>query len=93
MALGMLYSLLKASIAPPLWPEQVAIHARESVHPLESEARAEGETGVDDEAWMSERDPEFRAIATKGNSPAFARVLSSLGKGFDLDLDEVTGST
>jgi DNA-binding transcriptional regulator YhcF (GntR family) len=56
---------------------------------LESEARAEGETGVDDQAWMSERDPEFRAVAAKGNLPAFARVLSSLGKGFDLDLDEV----
>jgi hypothetical protein len=38
---------------------------------------------------MSERDPEFRAVAAKGNFPAFAHVLSSLTNGFDLDLDEV----
>ena len=56
---------------------------------IESEAHAEGETGVDDEGWMSERDTEFRAVASKGAVPAFARVLSSLAKGFHLDLDEV----
>ncbi|HXN32132.1 MAG TPA: TetR/AcrR family transcriptional regulator C-terminal domain-containing protein, partial [Polyangiaceae bacterium] len=56
---------------------------------LESEAHAEGETGVDDKAWMRERDAEFRAVAANGSVPAFARVLSSLAKGFDLDLDGV----
>jgi len=54
---------------------------------VELEAQAQGETGVNEKAWMNERDPEFEALA--GVFPAFARTLSSLAKGFELDLDEV----
>jgi DNA-binding transcriptional regulator YhcF (GntR family) len=56
---------------------------------LESEAQAQGDTGVDEEAWMQVREPEFAAMAATGAFPAFARMLSGLADGFDLDLDRI----
>jgi DNA-binding transcriptional regulator YhcF (GntR family) len=56
---------------------------------LESEAEAQGETGVDEEAWMRLHEPEFVALAATGAFPTFARILGELEGGFDLDLDRV----
>jgi AcrR family transcriptional regulator len=56
---------------------------------LESEAEAEGETGVDEEGWMRSHEPEFEALAATGSFPTFARILKEISGGFDLDLDRV----
>jgi hypothetical protein len=56
---------------------------------FESEAEAQGEAGVDEEAWMRLHEPEFAALAATGAFPTFARILGELEGGFDLDLDRV----
>ena len=56
---------------------------------LESEAEAQGETGVDEEGWMQSRGLEFAALAATGAFPTFARILGELSGGFDLDLDRL----
>jgi len=56
---------------------------------LESEAEAQGETGVDEEGWMQSRGPEFAALAATGAFPTFAQILGEIRGGFDLDLDRV----
>jgi len=47
-----------------------------------SRAEAQGETGVDEEAWMRSHEPE---LAATGAFPTFARILGELDGGFDLD--------
>ncbi|MGA3121177.1 MAG: TetR/AcrR family transcriptional regulator C-terminal domain-containing protein [Polyangiaceae bacterium] len=56
---------------------------------LESEAEAQGETGVDEEGWMQSRGLQFAALAETGAFPTFARILGELRGGFDLDLDRL----
>ena len=52
---------------------------------LESEAEAQGETGVDEEAWMRSHEPEFATLAATSAFPTFARILGELDGGCDLD--------
>jgi DNA-binding transcriptional regulator YhcF (GntR family) len=56
---------------------------------VESEAQAQGDTGLDEDGWMDTRTPEFVKMAETGAFPTFARVVSGMPGGFDLDLDSV----
>jgi DNA-binding transcriptional regulator YhcF (GntR family) len=56
---------------------------------LEAEAEAQGDTGVDDEAWMQSKLSSFDGLARSGRFPAFAAMLDELSGGFDLPLDAV----
>ncbi|MFI6812807.1 TetR/AcrR family transcriptional regulator C-terminal domain-containing protein [Nonomuraea sp. NPDC050328] len=54
---------------------------------LEAEARAQAESGVDEDDWMDRQGREFEALAATGSYPAFARVLGGLAAGYDFNLD------
>ncbi|MEJ7730144.1 MAG: TetR/AcrR family transcriptional regulator C-terminal domain-containing protein [Polyangiaceae bacterium] len=56
---------------------------------LEAEAEAQGETGIDDQAWMASKGSAYEALAKSGRFPAFARVTEELQEGFDLPIDAV----
>lgn len=54
---------------------------------LEAEVDAAGETGMSDDEWMHTQLEAFNKLAASGRYPTFARVLSELDAGFDLDFD------
>ncbi len=58
---------------------------------LDAEARAAAASGLSDEEWISEQTPDLDALADSGRYPAFAAVLTAMGRqgGYDLDLDRL----
>lgn len=57
---------------------------------LESEARAQAETGLDESEWMDSQAAAFRQIAAAHSASTFARVVEELSvDGYDLDLDRL----
>ncbi|WP_152366042.1 TetR/AcrR family transcriptional regulator C-terminal domain-containing protein [Microlunatus speluncae] len=59
---------------------------------LEAEARAAAASGLSDEEWITEQTPDLDALAGSGRYPAFATVLSAMGRldgGYDLVLDRL----
>ncbi|AGC42955.1 TetR family transcriptional regulator [Myxococcus stipitatus DSM 14675] len=56
---------------------------------LESEADAIAQTGMNDEEFMRQSQSLFRQVAMSGRFPHFAKVLTDLPTGFDLDFDEL----
>lgn len=56
---------------------------------LESEADAIAQTGMNDEEFMRRTESSFLNLATSGRFPHFAKVLTGLRTGFDLDFDDL----
>ncbi|RJL33481.1 TetR/AcrR family transcriptional regulator C-terminal domain-containing protein [Bailinhaonella thermotolerans] len=54
---------------------------------LEEEARAEAASGLSADDWVDLQQEAFDRIAASGRYPVFARILSGLRDGYDLDLD------
>jgi DNA-binding transcriptional regulator YhcF (GntR family) len=56
---------------------------------LESEAEAEAETGLDEQAWGETQSSAWAALAESGRYPTFAHVFKDLSNGYDLDLNAI----
>lgn len=54
---------------------------------LESERRAEAESGLDEAQWHAAQEPRFAELARSPRYPSFARILTELEDGYDLSLD------
>lgn len=61
-------------------------YARGMAVTLYSEREQQQLTGIDNEAWMQEREGELRAALATGDYPAFQRVVS---RPYDFDLDAI----
>jgi len=54
---------------------------------LESDAQAQAETGMDEQAWTETQIETFTALTASGRYPTFAKMLRDLESGYDFDLD------
>lgn len=54
---------------------------------LESERRAEAESGLDEAQWHAAQESRFAELARSPDYPSFARLLSEFEDGYDLSLE------
>ncbi|MFD9335313.1 TetR/AcrR family transcriptional regulator C-terminal domain-containing protein [Streptomyces sp. NPDC060028] len=54
---------------------------------LEQEAQTEAATGLTEDQWMDLHASSLDALVTSGRFPVFARTVTALQEGYDLDLD------
>ncbi|GAB2622007.1 GntR family transcriptional regulator [Paractinoplanes abujensis] len=63
----------------------VANYVRGTAVNLEEEARAEQESGLDDQQWMRAQQQRMAAVLATGKLPLMARFISAEDRAFDLD--------